>query len=136
MESESGVMVSSLSRNVNQVPLADLIPMLRAADTPEFTSLRIFIRGSFRAYSSAIFSVSSVEPSFTTIASKSEKDCARTLSRHSRRYSCALYAGIITEILGSDITSHDTALRISNKFNDFITLVCSSDLCLDAVNSI
>lgn len=94
---------SSLSRNVIHLPLAMAMPVFLAWESPWFEVDMTLILESLSTNPLAISRVLSVEPSLTTIASKSVKVCARTLSRHSRMYSCALYAGMIIEIKGFDI---------------------------------
>ena len=131
--------MSSLSKNVSHSPLALLMPVFLACERPWFNVDTTLILESTFANSLAISRVLSVEPSLTTIASKSVKVCARTLSRHSRMYSCALYAGIIIEIEGFDIkvilalvlafatiglyvAPDDAALGVADELNDFIAL--------------
>lgn len=68
-------MVSSESTWRMYSPVAREIPRLRVSETPELGKLYSFILESFSEKLFTIFSVSSVEPSFTMITSKSGKDC-------------------------------------------------------------
>ena len=90
---------SSESTNIIKSPQDCSSPTLRATDRPPFSWLIKVTRESDIMNSSAIRRVLSVEPSLTITTSMSWKDCARTLSRHSRKYSCTLYAGMIIETI-------------------------------------
>ena len=95
-------MVSSESTWRMYSPVAREIPRLRVSDTPELGKLYSLILGSFSEKLFTISVVSSVEPSFTMITSKSGKDCVIMLSRHSRIVFAELYTGMIIENKGVD----------------------------------
>lgn len=83
-------------------PVEKLIPRLRVSETPEFGKLYSLILVSFSEKLFTISAVSSVEPSFTMITSKSGKDCVTILYRHSRIVFAELYTGITIENKGVD----------------------------------
>src|SRR3546814_197508 len=93
-----GFQISSASRNAIFSPFASDTPRLRAAETPAFAWVIILIRAdaNLRTTSGPL----SVEPSSTTITSKSSNVCAWTLSRVDSICFPLLNKGMITENRG------------------------------------
>ena len=82
-------MLSSPSANMMYSPVAMSMPVLREAEhDPERGPVKTLKRGSFAAYSRAIFSVSSFDSSTPRRHSQSLNGWFAIESRHSRRY-CA-----------------------------------------------
>src|SRR5690554_154359 len=73
-------------------------PKLRVSATPSFSLLKRRMRGSSNWLTMA--SLLSVDPSFTTTTSKSEKVCSKRLSNVALISFSLLYKGIITEKCG------------------------------------
>ena len=91
----SGCQRSSESRNEMSCPEALLTPRLRAAETPACRPMITCSRGSASAASRT--AVSSVEPSSTTISSRSRKRWASTLRTASSTMCARLYVGMTTD---------------------------------------
>jgi len=79
-------------------PFACRIPLLRAAHAPALSCIIYLIRESPNAATTD--SVPSVEPSSTTITSKSLNVCSRTLLMESPIVSARLKVGMTTLTLG------------------------------------
>ena len=96
----SGSQKSSESRNAIHRPDATEMPILRAAAAPWLLGLRIS-RTRLRPRRCTTSALPSIEPSSTTIISKSSMVCASTLSSARRMESARLNDGTTTETRGA-----------------------------------
>ena len=101
LSNATGFIVSSASKKNIKFPLARLIPLFLALDTPAFFSFMINSLDSFSLYSFKISAVLSVLPSLITITSIFLYLLFSTEFKASSIYFSALYAGIITDTLTS-----------------------------------